>query len=55
MINSTHKNKPEQYKKIKLTEHFSLIYHVASPKYDLDTLFHYINFIPIHKPMLILR
>ena len=35
--------------------HFSLIYHVASPKHDLDTMFQYINFIPIHKPMLTLR
>ena len=32
--------------------HFSLIYYVASPKHDLDTMFQYINFIPIHKPML---
>ena len=35
--------------------HFSLIYHVAGPKHDLDTMFQYINFIPIHKPMLTLR
>ena len=34
--------------------HFSLIYHVASPKHYLDTMFQYINFIPIHKPMLTL-
>ena len=35
--------------------HFSLIYHVASPKHDLDTMFQYINFIPIHKSMLTFR
>ena len=30
--------------------HFSLIYHVASPSHDLDTMFQYIYFIPIHNP-----
>ena len=30
------------------------MHHVASPKHDLDTMFQYISFIPIHKPMLTL-
>ena len=35
--------------------YFSLIYHVTSPKHDLDSMFQYINFIPKHKYKLTLR
>ena len=35
--------------------HFSLIYRVASPKHELDTMFQYINFIPTHTSMLTLK
>ena len=49
MITSTHKI-DQISKKDKMNWHFCLIYNGASPKHDLDTMFQYINFIPIHKP-----